>query len=231
MGYPNHNHLLVNPVQISYWATALFNAALVFVMCLVYVQLTDQMLTLVQVTKAMGGTAAILICTSFVLAPASYCFQNIAKYIGYRKYIGLVSFVFVMLYLGLLFITEPERYVFGFFDNLATWDFILGIPAASIYVFMALISNNWALKHLGVKLWRNSLRLGYVALGLLVIRASILDQVEWVAWFNNPTILPPLRMLVSILAVWVIALRLCVAFTNRRKQAQAKPVPSGTMVP
>ncbi len=202
-------HSIFHPSVISkMWIHSLGLASVLFMFFLGYVFLESGSFSLLSVSMATAATAAIMIGLSFALSGFCFYFDFLDRKIAYRKYLGLVGFWFALTYSIMLLFVDPNRYFYGFFVNVLSADFILGLTAMSIFTFMALISNNWAMKKLGVKRWRYGLRLGYLAYLLLIIRAMVLDHDIWIAWFHSPVTLPPVRLIISIFATIVLVFRL-----------------------
>lgn len=171
-------------------------------------------------TLSVGFAAAAAFCIgfSFALSGMSYYFNFLDREIAYRKNLGLVGYFLALIYSFLLLIVNPERYFFGFFENILSADFILGLLAMGILSLMAIVSNNFVMRKIGAHAWRFILRLGYFAYFLLILRAVILEGEDWFSWLQRFDSLPPPRLLVSIFAAFVIALRISMEFSMRSKR-------------
>lgn len=201
-----------------FWKHSLLFGGLVFALLLVYTVIYNHALTILAVSQAVAGSAAVMIGSSFAISGFSYYFDFLDKKICYRKYIGLIGFFLAFLYAVLLLFINPKRYFYGFFDNFFSADFILGLTALGILAFMAIISNNAIMQKMGPKNWRRGLRLGYIAYALLVIRGYLFEKAAWFAWLNDPKGLPPPRLVVSVFAVLVICLRLSMIISELFKK-------------
>lgn len=181
--------------------------------------------TTLQAAKALAGAAAILIGLSFVLSGFCYYWDFLDTKIAYRKYLGLAGYWFALAYSFSLLYLDPDRYYYGFFKNIFSWDMMLGIIAMALFTFMAIISNTRAMKFLGPQNWRYALRVGYIAWLLLAIRAAILEEHIWIAWMKSLEGFPPPRLLLTLFVIVVVLFRASVSLTKymRRKK---KPVPS-----
>lgn len=181
----------------------------------------DGSLVLLTWSKALGGTAAVCIAISFSLSGFCYYFDFLDTKLVYRKYFGLMGYLFALAYSISLLFVNPERYFYGFFNNFFSADFILGITAMSIFTFMALISNAWAMKAIGPQNWRRGLRLGYFAWLMLAIRAYTIEKSLWMHWWQSLDSFPPPRMLLSLLVLTVILFRISIEiskFIKKHKQ-------------
>ncbi len=193
-------------------AFAFFNLFLVYVYFL-----GDSLTYLISWSKAVAGTSAVLLGMSLSLSSFGYYFDFLDRHIIYRKYFGLVGFWTALLYSIMLLFVNPARYFYGFFENLLSADFIFGLSAMIIFTFMAIISNNWAIRWLGSERWRFFLGLGYVAYALLVIRAVFIEGHLWIEWLDTVNGLPPARLLISCYAVSVLLFRASVPIARKVK--------------
>jgi hypothetical protein len=208
------------------WRVSWLLAFGIFDLFLVYVFFLDGSLSILSSwSKAVAGTSAVLLGMSLSLSSFGYYFDFLDKHILYRKYLGLTGFWLALLYSVILLFVNPARYFYGFFDNLGTADFVLGLSAMAIFTLMALVSNNRAMQWIGPALWRQILGLGYVAYALLVIRALFIEGDQWIKWWEVGSGLPPARLVISVLAVAVLLFRLSVPFAKAWRAKQA-PVPS-----
>jgi DMSO/TMAO reductase YedYZ heme-binding membrane subunit len=157
----------------------------------------------------------------------SYYFNFLDHELAYRKNLGLTGYFLALLYSFSLLFINPERYFSGFFENLISYDFILGLGAMGILTLMAVVSNNFVMRKIGAHAWRVILRLGYVAYFLLILRAVVLEGDSWLFWFQSLDNLPPPRLLISIFAVIVIALRVSMEISLRSKNLRDKSLPAG----
>jgi DMSO/TMAO reductase YedYZ heme-binding membrane subunit len=212
--------IFVRSVQLKMWRHSWFLALVVFTFFLFYVNFEAGAWSLQIVSNAVAATAAMMIGSSFALSGFCYYWDFLDSKIGYRKYLGLVGFWLALVYSMMLLFVDPARYFFGFFENLASYDFVFGLTAMSILTLMAVISNTTAMKILGPKNWRRILRLGYLAYFLLVLRAYDLEKMIWFDWLERFDSLPPPRLVVAGVALGVILFRfsMIVAKVIRRHQ-------------
>lgn len=177
-------------------------------------------------SQTLIGTSGVLFCLSLGLSSLNFYFPaTFARRVIYRKYLGLMGYFVALIDLGLLLALEHDYYVFGLAENLFTPDLMLGGTAMAIFTLMALISNQEATQILGPKLWRNLLRLGYVALFLLVARAFVIEGMGWNRWLFDPTGLPPVRLLISFMALTVLSTRLSLVFHTWRLSKKEVVIP------
>lgn len=164
-------------------------------------------------SQTLIGTSGVLFCLSLGLSSLNFYFPaTFGNRVIYRKYLGLMGYFVALIDLSLLLVSEHEYYVFGLAENLFTPDLLFGGTAMAIFTLMAFISNPEATQVLGPKRWRNILRLGYVALFLLVARAFVIEGVGWNIWLMDPVGPPPARLLISVMAISVLFARLSLVF-------------------
>ncbi|HCM67665.1 MAG: hypothetical protein A2898_00545 [Candidatus Kerfeldbacteria bacterium RIFCSPLOWO2_01_FULL_48_11] len=212
-------------VVFRMWRGSIVLAMGCFAVLSVYVYIYDGVMTLATVSKAVAGTAALMIGASFVMSGFAYYFDFLDTKIGYRKYFGLVGFWLALLYSVMLLFIDPDRYFYGFFENIGTADFIFGLSSMAILTVMAIISNAPMMRWLGTQRWRQLLRLGYLAYTLLIVRAIAVEWDSWSEWWRDPNGLPPPRLAISVIATLIILFRgsMIVVSWNRRRSK-----PSGT---
>lgn len=207
-----------------------------------YVIIQDGFFNLTSFAKVMAGTANFLFAASFSLSGLGYYFNFLDTKVIYRKYLGLLGFFAALTYTLLLPIVRPDYYFYGFFDHFWSSDILLGIGSMAIFTMMTLISNNWAMKKIGPQRWRSLLRLGYVAFFLLVVRAVLNNENPigadarpemWLEYLIHPDTLPPIRLVLSIIAMMVIFFRLSVEFDKwwGHKNNPTPPLPPTPTVP
>lgn len=203
---------------IHYWTHALGFASIVFTVALLYVSaygVTDPMAALVQ---GLGGTAGVLIGSSFALSSFCYYFDFLDTKIIYRKYLGLLGFYFATATCIFLFLSRPDIYIYNFRTFMQTPSFLFGFPAMVILAFMALISNNYAMRLLGPQNWRRALRLGYIAYILLIVKAYFLEKYVWGAWWETVDGLPPPELVLTVFAICVLLFRASVFIIKAMKK-------------
>lgn len=205
-----------NPVDIltrRLWRQVFCVTLGLFVFFGLYNGFLFQVLSVKWFSQTLIGTSGILFCSSLGLSSLNFYFPiTFGSRVIYRKYLGLMGYFVALVDLSLLLMLEHEYYVFGLAENLFTVDLILGGAAMAIFTLMAIISNQEAIRVLGPRLWRNTLRLGYLALLFLVIRAFIIEGISWNNWIMNPAGLPPVRLLISLFALTVLFARMSLVF-------------------
>lgn len=160
-------------------------------------------------SRSFADTALILIGLSLALSGICYFWNFAEHYFIYRKHLGLIGFALALSH-GITFLLIIPR------GNLSA--FISGITALIIYAFMAAISNRFFMIKLGGSLWRQIIRVGYIAYILTIIHFSIRSFDEWSGWVANPLkSLPPMSLILLLFAIFVLGLRIAVFISSRRK--------------
>lgn len=193
---------------------------LIFFGLYAYLYLGD--FSLLGLSMTIAGTASLCIGISFALSGLSYYIGYFRRFLGYRRYIGLLGYFFALTYSIMLLFVDPDYYYRGFIANIGSMNFILGLLAMAIFTTMAAISNNYSMKKLGVELSHAILRLGYLAYFILIIRAVIIEGSTWEIWVKTLNGLPPPRILISIFALLVILLRLMLWFSLIKLKTKTK---------
>ncbi len=165
----------------------------------------------------LAATAGFMLATSFSASSFSYFFGWPNMRDGYQKQIGVTAFWLCFFYCIGLLIVEPEIYFYGFWDNLATPNFILGLSAMTIFGLMVGINSGPIAPYVSWDTIRLFLNLGFFGYGILVMRAIFLEFPLWVEWMTTFSGLPTNRFILSMLAVTVLLMRLTVIIHRKIK--------------
>lgn len=218
----NTNTPSLGPSEAKKWSVAflfmLFYGMLVVgYMMLVYGGIE----TLTFWSAVSSGVAGFLLATSFTASSFSYFTGWPNMRLGYQKQIGVLAFWLCVVYCVTLLFLEPDVYLYGFYDNLLTPNFIFGLAAMVIFGLMVTINSKPIAKFFSWPTIRFFLNLGYWGYAALVVRAAFLEGPQWVAWLIAPEGMPTNRFILSVLAVTVIGLRIAAVQSKKR---QPKPV-------
>jgi DMSO/TMAO reductase YedYZ heme-binding membrane subunit len=163
---------------------------------------------------------------SFAVSGLNYFWGIGRSKLGYRKMVGVTGFFVSLVHASIA-------------SNLFAGSFLLivyiinnpiaGIPALLailIMTMMVIVSNGKLPQRLGALLWRRLLRVGYVAIGFIIIHATLLSYSEWIPWFKTfKPILPPLSLLAFLFSVFTILLRIALFVAlDRKKRIVQKPI-------
>lgn len=127
-----------NPPETSKWIVAgLFTLSYAVLVSLYLTQLTSFRLEESNFWLSfLAATAGFMLATSFSASSFSYFFGWSKMRDVYQKQIGVTVFWLCFIYCVGLLIVEPEIYFYGFWDNIATPNFILGLSAMTIFGLM-----------------------------------------------------------------------------------------------
>lgn len=203
-----HSAKVRSGIAFKMWAVPAAIAAALFVIFNAYAFFWIGEFSLITLSVGFAGAAALCIGFSFALSAVSYFFDFLDHEIAYRKNLGLAGYFLALTYSFLLLFVNPQKYFWGFFDNLASFDFASGLLAMAILTLMAIVSNNLVMRKIGAHAWRFILRLGYLAYFFLILRAFYMEHEIWQVWILKIDGLPPPRLLISIFALMVIGLRI-----------------------
>lgn len=166
-------------------------------------------------TAAVGG---FMLATSFAASSVSHFTGWPNMKLGYQKQIGVLAYWLCVAYCFTLLASDPATYYYGFFENLGTPNFILGLSAMTIFTLMVAINSKLFAGRVGWPTISLFLNLGYVGYAFLVMRAILLEWPLWVSWFTTFDGLPTNRFILSVLAMVVLLLRLAVIIDRNRKR-------------
>ena len=167
----------------------------------------------------LAATAGFMLATSFSASSFSYFFSWPDMRKGYQKQIGVMAFWLCFVYCVGLLVVEPDIYYYGFWENLATPNFILGLSAMTIFGLMVAINSGPIAPYFSWDTIRLFLNLGFLGYGFLVMRAILLEWPLWVEWMTTFSGLPTNRFILSVLAISVLLLRLAVIIHRRSRPA------------
>lgn len=203
--HDNLEHDLKHKLWLNSWWFSFVILAIAFLYELIY----EKSFGVQSLADICAMTGAILIAASFCLSGFSYYFNFLDSKLGYRKYLGVVGFLYALGYSLMLIFIYPDKYGAGLMYHLNEAEVILGLAAMAIFVFMIVISNIKTInKFLGPKHWRQGLRLGYLAMIFLAIRAYLVNGQVWVDWLDKIDSLPPPSLVMAAIVFAVIILRI-----------------------
>jgi ABC-type multidrug transport system fused ATPase/permease subunit len=154
-----------------------------------------------------AGVAGVLLATSIGAGSVSYYTGWPHPKAGYQKQIGELAFWICLLYCVQLLVFLPERYFYGFLQNIHSPDISLGLTAMVIFGLMTMSHSKIGRQYLTWEQIKFILGFGFVAYSLLIFRALALEVHIWVDWFITFEGLPTPRFVLSALAFLVLILR------------------------
>lgn len=196
------------PTESRKWTVAFLFTAVYASLSMWYLMtvhgMTPSIGFLSSLTSATGG---FLLATSFSASSLSYFTGWPNMRWGYQKQIGVVAFWACVAYCLTLLVGQPDIYYYGFWDNLNTPNFILGLSAMGIFGLMVFLNSHFVAPHLNWSTIKLFLNLGFLGYAFLVMRAIFLEWPLWTEWFATLAGPPTNRFLLSSLAITVLLLR------------------------
>lgn len=172
-----------------------------------------------EMNKAAADTAIVLIGLSMLISSVSYFFNFLDWSVAYRKHLGLIGFAFAVAHLVLSWNPFLSLFRLSTWEEGRMWPVLSGTLALLIFTGMTLISNAFSARRLG-RSWRPALRVGYVAVALVLLHVYLLRSGRWLAWFQGGMTTPPsLSLLVALFMVVVIFMRLVLWWRTSRKKS------------
>ncbi|MEX0931044.1 MAG: ferric reductase-like transmembrane domain-containing protein [Candidatus Paceibacterota bacterium] len=174
---------------------------------------------------AVAGTA--LLALSFLLGPLARFWPNtFVKHLPLRKEYGIVGYFIIVAHVvwGLATLT-PARYPKFFSDGSLEATTILlllfGGVAFVLFSVVAFTSIPKIAKRMSPKTWKNTQRIGYLALFLALIHFSVVKYKGWLNVDGWPYVpdsipllslvpLPPLSLILFLFIVFVFVMRVMV---------------------
>lgn len=161
-----------------------------------------------ELNKSVADAAIILMGFSMWLSSLCYFWDALDWAIIYRKYLGLIGFAFAIAHLVLSWQPFMALFTASTWEQDRAWPAFAGTVALVIFAIMALISNSFAAKRLGGKVWRYILRTGYIAVLFVLAHVVLLRWARWVTWFQEGMPTPPSpSLIVSVFMVVVVVMR------------------------
>ncbi|MBU2099932.1 ferric reductase-like transmembrane domain-containing protein [Candidatus Micrarchaeota archaeon] len=125
------------------------------------------------ITRIFAYAGAVLLSCSFLLGTVKAFNPSLAKYLKYRKTIGLWGAFLIIIHF-VLSMQYNYNWNFGAFLNFQNpfgFAFTMAIIAFIIFLAMTLTSNPESMKKLGLRKWKCLHRIGYIALFLGIMHA------------------------------------------------------------
>lgn len=204
---------------LSFWIKSLIFGLIILGMCLGYHNLRAGSIGLRIFNQALADAGMFLIALSMAMSGLTYFWDFLDKYLNYRKYLGLIGFWFIVVHGYISAFGLPQLFKFpGYYletNNIIPFLFALG--SFITLIVMAIISDRHIMVKIGGTLWRKILRFGYIAIIFGILHFGLKKYTSWTYWFQQEaTLIPPLSLIVTIFAVWVIILRIALWWDLRK---------------
>lgn len=202
--------MLPKQIEKRLWNVSFLWGGLFFALWAAYDLTRTGTLTFGSLVSDLEWTAAVLIGASYAFGTFTFYTDFLDSKLTYRKYLGLVGYFFLLLYAILLILGQAELFLEAPYAGFDSLSFQLLCAALLVLCGMTLVGNNEKLFRAQPKVWRNLLRAGYVIYAFWVSRSLLLDGAAWNVWGQGGSayVLPPPSLLITILALLVIAFRL-----------------------
>ena len=204
--------MLPKEIKIKFWKNTFYWSLGIFSAWSLYYYFWLDFYNFGVFIEVLQSTAHIMIAISLLFGTFTFYTDFLDSKLGYRKYFGLTGYWYLVVHLVLLVLTDPQTNLFEPLRGNLTQDQILGGVAFLILTFMASISHDSTMIRLGPKLWRNSLRMGFLIYLVLIPRAFLLESNLWFDWYlgQGQSILMPPNLIATHVGIFVILFRLSV---------------------
>ena len=176
-----------------------------------------------ELNKSTADTAIILMGLSMLLTSICYYWNFLDWSIIYRKYLGLIGFAFAAAHLVLSWEPFLSLFTTNTWQQGKMWPVLTGAVALVIFTIMAIISNTFLARKLGVILWKRILRTGYLAVTFVWLHVILLKSARWVTWYQGGMkTLPSLSLLVTIFMTIVVVMRIFLWWSLRKRMMNSR---------
>lgn len=162
--------------------------------------------------KSFATSTVFLLGVVLLMGPLSRLFTIFDPFLKYRKELGILTFFTGASHVYLSMFPLARRGPFGFYQSRPLPAYA-GLAGIAIMAFLFLISFAPAERALGARLWWKlqywGARFAFVAISFHMI---VLEYAGWGKWFARRSSPPPLALLASVFATFVLAVRLSELF-------------------
>jgi DMSO/TMAO reductase YedYZ heme-binding membrane subunit len=210
------------------WVFACVIAVTFLAVCMLYIVLRRETLSVSNVNKSFASAAVLLAGFTLLIRLLMARFYFFYHFITVRRQLGIFAFIFALIHIFISIFFIPSRFTFEWF--LQQWLPIgFGIIAISIWVYLAYLSRNEKIQELGVKKWQKHQNIGArTAFLLIYFHLILLKYTGWMTWFAgnekksaflaNPQYIPEsflvFIIMTTIIIVKVIQIRVKGDVTN-----------------
>lgn len=209
------------------WLTAFMIAISIATLLSVYLFLRRGYYNTYIINKVVGSTAAILAGLTLLIGPLASRSIRIALLIPIRRHVGLLALGFGLAHAATSILFLSQRFPLAWYQK--QWlPVLFGGAAIVLWLYLASISTNASIKHLGGT-WKKHQRLfGYLAFLAAYLHLVIMKYGGWVTWLQektqktpelaNPSY-PPASIFILLVMTGIIIYRV-------RRGLLAKPQPT-----
>ncbi|MBI5228014.1 ferric reductase-like transmembrane domain-containing protein [Candidatus Micrarchaeota archaeon] len=163
-----------------------------------------------ELNKVAALAALGLLALVFIVGPLSKFWPVVfAKYLAYRKTVGVISFVIILLHTAYSLFIYYKLDPGSIFAQATLLPVIFGFIAFFIFLIMTITSTKSAVQKLGYKKWKTIQTCGYIGL-LLVILHFFYIESKPTAGFD----VRPYGLVIFYFAIAALLLRLGIIFVK-----------------
>lgn len=217
MEQPHSKHLWIR--------TSLFSFVSLYFIGL-YLYLDGTKFSLRLLNKSTAWNAILLIGLSLALSGLCYFWNTFDSKIIYRKYLGIVGFVYAVFHAALtLYLLSSRFNIVTYFlspENVVA--FTAALISLLLLTFLTLISHHAAIDYFGGKNWKVLMRFSYIAFVAAMVHFFLKTGDDVLKWVFSGSIFPPIAATMVIFAILVLLLRILVYidshFVNPKPQTE-----------
>ncbi len=202
------------PSSVKDYAVAGLLAIVVMALLLLYLEARRGYVNGYILNKIFASTGAIMVGIVFLIGPLARHFTNARAFVRYRKEIGMVAGVLVIVHslVSLFFLTERFP-LSGYVKHLNT--FLPGLLGVITLMFLIWISRQSILEKWGGVRWWKCQRWGLrIVIGATLVHVIWMKFPGWQSWFLKGgtadlafPMLPPASLLATAFLGWVVLVR------------------------
>ncbi len=170
------------------------------------------------INKVFAGVATIQLGIVLLIGTASRINSAYAKYIPYRKALGIIAFFFAFFHTISSFFFLPNKFPLQRFFTTGILPFIFGLTAILILMAIFAISNNISIKQITPKRWwryqRWGIRIAYISIMLHVFVMKLEGWINWYKEGGSTELIHPEWPGLGILIAWGMLLVVVVRITE-----------------
>lgn len=162
--------------------------------------------------KSLATSTLFLLGIVLLLGPLSRQFTIFDRLLKYRKELGILTFFTGAAHVSLSMFPLARGGPFGFYQSQPISAYA-GLTGLALLFLLLIISNATIERAIGARVWWKlqywGARLAFVAVAFHMI---VLKYAGWGTWFRRRSSLPPLALLATVFASFVLMVRLSELF-------------------
>lgn len=202
----------------QYAVAAVVTAAVVWLVYR-YAVVRNGVAGLSSLNKSLATSTLFLLGIVLLMGPLSRLFAIFDHFLKYRKELGIMTFFTGVAHVYLSMFPLARRGPFGFYQSQPVSAYA-GLTGLVIMVLLFVISNAAIERAIGTRTWWRlqywGARLAFLAIALHMI---VLKYAGWGKWLLERGSLPPLALLATVFAAFVLVVRVSELFGPRPARA------------